>query len=298
MKTSKIKPVTKKNILIEKPQKIKEVKRQKQSIGGKIMENSEEKDNPEISDKKLIKNPIFLTAMVTILSIGVSIFTTKLTLTSNLDIKKLDYTQEQISSIINTKDFVEAKKLVTFLVEADLIGNKQNQTKILNSLNKNAINEYESINHYLNGALYLDKAWKNDKLFKVDKTLITQDSVLADYKRAINELLWSIEFNPMNWEANAFLGSTYNNIAVLLNTKSFNNKANEYFKKSIEIDCTHTWVLLNMANNLKNMQSYVEMCNVISKIPESDTLKMSKIQLVDYKEYKNLCKKIYSIIKK
>jgi len=41
MNTSGIKPVAKKNIQIEKPQKIKEIKGQKQGIGGKAQFVSE-----------------------------------------------------------------------------------------------------------------------------------------------------------------------------------------------------------------------------------------------------------------
>lgn len=249
------------------------------------MANLEEKSKQlEIREKKLRNKTILLTALVPVLTIIISFGTSWLTIRNELDINKISYTQQQISNIVGEKDVVEARRLVSFLIDADLIGNQNNQRNILNSLHKNFINEFESMDHYINGVRFFGFAFENGEAKSVEI-----DSVLADYKRAAREFLWSIEYNPMNYEAQHFLGSTYNNIANLLTIPSYYYKAIKHYDMALEIDSTLTYVYVDKAGTLSLMGKNDELCNMISKISELEISELNKQRIEMFEELKEFC---------
>lgn len=208
----------------------------------------------EIQEKKLRNRTIWLSALVPVLSIVLSLLTTYLTVRKEFDIDKLDYTQERINAVMKDQSIIDARQKLKFLIESDLIGDKNNKVKLLDALDRHLINKNESINQFLKGVEYFDAAYD----FKVPK-----DSISNYYAKAIDKLLKSLELNPLNYEAITYLAASYYNIAYELSLNTFYELALAEYNRALQINSTLSYVHLDKAKTLDKLRRYDEACKEI-----------------------------------
>ncbi|MDN5211905.1 hypothetical protein QQ020_07575 [Fulvivirgaceae bacterium BMA12] len=233
----------------------------------------------EIQEKKLRNRTNWLTVLLPFLTIAVSIVTTFWTVQSQLDVKKLTYTQEQITSLINKPDIIDTRKKLAFLLEGDLIGDKNNRDKLLKVLEKNLIDENQSTKHFITGVLNSDIAGKSQNA----------DSITFYYSKAIDEFLQALELNPSNYEAQAFLGHAYYNIGSKLSLITLVERSLIEYNKALKLDSTVGYIHVDKALAFEYLGKYKELCEEIRLTSNLDITDSTRRKSI--KELRNLyCK--------
>ena len=171
----------------------------------------------EIQEKRIKNRTIWVTTLIPLLTVAISIITSKITAQNEVVKSKLNYTQERITALINETDIIRSRKKIKFLAESNLIGTKENKSKILKALNSNLIDESESKTKFFLGVQKFNKAYNSIKL----------DTLSKSYFEAIKLFSESLELNPNNYEAIAYLASANNNLELELNLVTFYEKAVE-----------------------------------------------------------------------
>lgn len=223
----------------------------------KDMEDLEsQKQKIEIQEKRLKNSTIWITTLIPLLTIIISIVTTNLTIQNKIDIEKLSFTQERIKVLIDEEDIVEARKKIRFLIESGLIGEKKNEGNILKALNSNLINESESTLQFLLGVMNCDTAFNSTNL----------DTKITFYTKSINYFMKALELNPNNYEARAYLGTSYNNLGVELGLHTLYEKALVEYNRALTLDSTLLYVHVDKARTFENLKRNNEVCNELSMV--------------------------------
>ena len=228
----------------------------------------------DIQEKKMKNRTIWVTTLIPLLTIIISVITSKITAQNEMDKTKLSYTQERITALIDENDIIKSRKKIKFLTESDLIGTKENKTKIVNSLNSNLIDESESRTKFFQGVLKFNKAYNSNSL----------DTLSNYYFESIKLFYQSLELNPNNYEARSYLASSYNNLGLELSLNTFYEKAVEEYDKTIQIDSSLNYVYLDKAKTLENLNRDLELCITLTKI--NDTVSMDTTRRKEYHELK------------
>ena len=123
----------------------------------------------EISEKKLKNKTIWLTALVPIITIAVSVITTFLTFENNFEIDKQNFTQEQVTIMLKEQDLIVARKKMKFLVINNLIGHEESSAKLISSMNEILIDKDQSETLYVSGIENFRIAYSENNSSKPDK---------------------------------------------------------------------------------------------------------------------------------
>jgi len=210
------------------------------------MDNFDEQiKNLEIREKRIRNRTIWITILVPVLTVVFSYFTTITTIESEIKLDKMNYTQENISSILKDDNIINARKKLKFLLDAGLIGGDEiSSDSILNSLERNLINKNESIYHFALGVASLDNAIE----FYYNNPSAKLDTIIKLYTEANNEFLIALELDPSNWEAMAYIGIAYLNMGEDISANTFIEKALTEYDKAIKINPGVGWIHADMAH--------------------------------------------------
>ncbi len=223
-----------------------------------------------LQEKKLRNRTIVLTALIPLITVLVSVFTTQLTIQSKVDIDKLNFTQEKISELIKGKDLVESRKTLKFLLESDLIGDSKSKDKLLHSLEENLIDESSSTQNFLLGVMNFDSAYNSTNKHEIQ----------SSYTKAINYFLKSLELNPRNYEARAYLGFSYFNLGNEWNLHSFYERSIQEYLKALEIDSTISYVYVDLADAYFNLGQTEKAIKYIKAVPNPSNLDSFRIEVM------------------
>ena len=186
----------------------------------------------ELKEKKLKIRTKWFAVVIPLLAILGSLATTLFTTQYQLNIDRLNYTQEQINSLIKDSNIVNARNKIKFLIESDLIGNKHNKDSIINALNKNLINQFESTQLNLQGVIAFNKA-----IMLADMNLpYLNDSIINYYQKAIGYFYKALELNPEERETYDYLANAYYNLATIVNYNPFYKEALNIYNKELNFD--------------------------------------------------------------
>ncbi|MEM8999255.1 MAG: hypothetical protein AAGB24_03240 [Bacteroidota bacterium] len=222
----------------------------------------------EVREKKLKNRTILLTAFIPIFTIVASIITTQLTISNQLNINKLEYTQEKINEILANEDIINSRKAIKFLIESDLIGNKENRANLIDALDRNLVDENTSIKEFLQGVRYFNVSFESKD----------NDTIRKNYIDAIEAFTKSLELNPTNYEARTFLAASYYNLGSQLSLNSLYEKALSEYNTAIATDSTHSYVYHDKAKTLEVLSRYEEACANFNKAKKMGGLNSLRLE--------------------
>ncbi|MEH0157316.1 hypothetical protein V6R21_24595 [Limibacter armeniacum] len=215
-----------------------------------------QKQKIEIREKRLKNSTIWVSTLIPLLTVIISIVTTNLTIQNKIDIEKLNFTQERIKTLLNEDDISESRKKLKFLIESGLIGEKNNEGNLLKALNSNLINESESTLQFLLGVKSFDRAFNSKNL----------DTVMTFYTSSINYFMKALDLNPNNYEARSYLGASYNNLGMELGLYTLYEKALIEYDRALKLDSTIMYVHVDKAKTFENLEKYNELCNELGMV--------------------------------
>lgn len=214
----------------------------------------------EIEEKKL-KNKTFWWVIITpILTIVVTLITTLLTINTEFSIDKQNYTQDQISTLLQSSDIIQARKKIQFLLEAELVGDDLSRKKILQALNNNLIDPNLGTSYFISGMANLSIA----------KGITEDDSSAKYYLRAINDFIKDLEFEPNNYDARINLGLCYANIGAKYDLDYYFERAIvEYDKVLVKLP-NYDYLMARKIYTLEKLNRKKEICELLKKIDTKD----------------------------
>jgi len=211
------------------------------------------------------------------------------TINSEIKLDKINYTQENISSILKEDNIIDARKKLKFLLDAGLIGGDEfSSDSILHSMERNLINKNESMYHFALGTVYFDNAI--DYHFEHSSSRI--DSIVVLYTKAINEFLQSLELDPNNWEARANIGISYLNLGEGMPSNIYIEKAIEEYDKALEINPSLGWIHADKAYAYSLLNRIDKICYNAKKADSLGGLDYDRSERVSY-YLENYCSDSY-----
>lgn len=218
----------------------------------RIMEELEKRIKELESKEKALKvRTYWLTALIPLVSILASIGTTLLSVDSKYGLDELDFTQEQITAIIESEDIVETRKKLQFLIRTNLIGDQSKTREYLTALEENLVDQSTSLKLLLEGIYAFHEAYDMP---------VKSDSIQHYYIMAIEKLQKSIELNPNNADAFGHLAATYHNIGADLNLNFFFKKAIEQYDIAIRLDSSVAFFFAGRANTQALLRNKDKAC--------------------------------------
>jgi tetratricopeptide (TPR) repeat protein len=198
----------------------------------------------ELREKKLKNRTYWLVTLVPLITIGVSIITTYLTIQQQFNLSKLNFSQEEIKYLLKEEDVISARKKIKFLIESGLLEVSVDNNKVIKAINENLVDEYEnSLTYLLTGHRYLSKA-ENEIDSKDSKKFDTASKCFA---LAIQYFLKSLDLNPQNPDVHAWLGYAYHKTGEELYFPQFIRTALNEYDEAIKLDSTLSWVRVKKA---------------------------------------------------
>ncbi|MBW1298592.1 tetratricopeptide repeat protein [Aquimarina litoralis] len=186
----------------------------------------------EIKEKQIKNRTIWWTVLIPLISvlvtIPVTIYTTGMTVKKEFELDKMNFVQEQINQILKEDDLVKSRKKLQFLLDSELFGKEFNDSKLVESLEKNFINESDGTKSFMEGILIFNDALNaEDDITKADK-----------YNTAINYFNESLEYNPNMHEARVHMGYCFYNLGYIFEKYTFYEKALKQLTIALKKDTT------------------------------------------------------------